>query len=128
MTEKSVEESNTSTEQVTEGCATATEPSNPLRSPPADRSVPELLRFGVINLDKPAGPSAHQVSTWVRDMVNDALSTLDPEGATIDGVAHAGTLDPKVTGCLPMLTGVGTRMARVYLEGRKQYVAGVFWG
>ena len=34
----------------------------PLRSPPEERSVPELLRFGVVNLDKPAGPSSHQLS------------------------------------------------------------------
>ena len=95
----------------------------PLRSPPEERSVPELLRFGVVNLDKPAGPSSHQLSAWVRDAINDALATLDPNGPGIDGVAHAGTLDPKVTGCLPTLTGTATRAAQVFLEGRKEYVS-----
>ena len=95
----------------------------PLRSPPAERTVPELLRFGVVNLDKPAGPSSHQVSAWMRDAINDALSALDPEGEPIDGVAHSGTLDPKVTGCLPALTGTATRAAQVFLEGRKEYIA-----
>ncbi|WP_049982056.1 RNA-guided pseudouridylation complex pseudouridine synthase subunit Cbf5 [Halorubrum sp. BV1] len=95
----------------------------PLRSPPEERRIPELLRFGVLNLDKPAGPSSHQVSAWMRDAINDTLSTLDPEGEPIDGVAHAGTLDPKVTGCLPALTGTATRAAQVFLEGRKEYVA-----
>ena len=71
---------------------------DPLRAPPGERSVPELLRFGVVNVDKPAGPSSHQLSAWVRDAINDALAALAPEGEPIDGVAHAGTLDPKVTG------------------------------
>ena len=96
---------------------------DPLRPPPSDRSVPELLRFGVVNVDKPAGPSSHQLSGWVRDAINDTLSTLDPDGPRIDGVAHAGTLDPKVTGCLPTLTGTATRAAQVFLEGTKAYVS-----
>ena len=95
----------------------------PLRPPPSERSVPELLRFGVVNVDKPAGPSSHQLSAWVRDAINDTLGTLDPDGPRIDGVAHAGTLDPKVTGCLPTLTGTATRAAQVFLEGSKEYVS-----
>jgi len=96
---------------------------DPLRAPPGERSVPELLRFGVVNVDKPAGPSSHQLSAWVRDAINDALAALDPEGEPIAGVAHAGTLDPKVTGCLPTLTGDATRAAQVFLEGSKEYVS-----
>ncbi|MFC6737333.1 RNA-guided pseudouridylation complex pseudouridine synthase subunit Cbf5, partial [Halolamina salina] len=41
---------------------------DPLRDPPGERSVEALLSFGVVNLDKPAGPSAHQVAAWVRDL------------------------------------------------------------
>ncbi|MFB6141088.1 MAG: RNA-guided pseudouridylation complex pseudouridine synthase subunit Cbf5 [Halosimplex sp.] len=82
-----------------------------LRGPPDERSVGELLEFGVVNLDKPPGPSAHQVAAWVRDM------------AGVDRAAHAGTLDPKVTGCLPMLLGDATRMAQVFDDSVKEYVA-----
>ncbi len=82
-----------------------------LRGPPGERSVEELLSFGVVNLDKPPGPSAHQVSAWARDL------------ADVDRAAHAGTLDPKVTGCLPILLGDATRLAQVFLEGTKEYVA-----
>ena len=82
-----------------------------MRPAPEQRSVEDLLRFGVVNLDKPAGPSAHQVSAWVRDL------------AGVERAAHAGTLDPKVTGCLPVLLGDATRLAQVFLEGRKEYVA-----
>ncbi|WEL18401.1 Pseudouridine synthase [Halorhabdus sp. SVX81] len=82
-----------------------------LRGPPADRSPAELLSFGVLNLDKPPGPSAHQVAAWVRDL------------ATVERAAHAGTLDPKVTGCLPMLLGDATRMAQVFDDSDKAYIA-----
>jgi len=84
---------------------------SPLRAPPGERSVEDLLRFGVVNLDKPAGPSAHQVAAWVRDLAN------------LERAAHAGTLDPKVTGCLPSLLGDATRLAPVFLEGAKEYIA-----
>lgn len=81
------------------------------RGPPANRDPETLLEFGVINLDKPAGPSAHQVAAWVRDM------------AEVEQAAHAGTLDPKVTGCLPILTGTATRAAQIFDDSRKRYVA-----
>ena len=82
-----------------------------LRGPPDDRSPTALLEFGVLNLDKPPGPSAHQVAAWVRDL------------AAVEQAAHAGTLDPKVTGCLPMLLGDATRMAQVFDDSKKEYIA-----
>ncbi|WP_336359883.1 RNA-guided pseudouridylation complex pseudouridine synthase subunit Cbf5 [Haladaptatus sp. ZSTT2] len=81
------------------------------RGPPEERRPTDRLQFGVINLDKQPGPSAHQVTGWVRDL------------AGVEQAAHAGTLDPKVTGCLPILLGDATRMAQVFLEGEKEYVA-----
>ena len=106
---------------------------DPLRPPPDDRTPAELLSFGVVNLDKPAGPSAHQVAGWGRDLASDAIDDIaldDADGGdtaadspTVDRAAHAGTLDPKVTGCLPLLLGDATRLAQVFLEGRKEYVA-----
>ncbi|MGM0398694.1 MAG: RNA-guided pseudouridylation complex pseudouridine synthase subunit Cbf5 [Halobacteriota archaeon] len=83
----------------------------PLRVAPDDRDPEALLEFGVLNLDKPPGPSAHQVSAWIRDSVG------------VEKAAHAGTLDPKVTGCLPVLLGAGTRLVPALLEGAKSYVA-----
>jgi H/ACA ribonucleoprotein complex subunit 4 len=81
-----------------------------LRDPPGERSVADLLAFGVVNLDKPPGPSAHQVAAWLRDMTG------------VDGAAHAGTLDPKVTGCLPVLLGTATRAAMALRDAQKEYV------
>ena len=82
-----------------------------MRGSPSERTSATDRSFGVVNLDKPPGPSAHQVTGWVRDLVG------------VDRAAHAGTLDPKVTGCLPILLGDATRMAQVFLEGDKEYVA-----
>ncbi len=82
-----------------------------MRPAPAERSPADLLAFGVVNLDKPPGPSAHQVAGWLRDL------------AGVDRAAHAGTLDPKVTGCLPVLTGDAVRAARVFDDADKTYVA-----
>ncbi|GAB3412602.1 RNA-guided pseudouridylation complex pseudouridine synthase subunit Cbf5 [Haloparvum alkalitolerans] len=113
----------TDTDDVDATPATGGADGDPLRAAPAERSPAALLRFGVVNLDKPAGPSSHQVSAWVKRLINEALADLDPEGPRIDGVAHSGTLDPKVTGCLPTLTGTATRAAQVFLEGTKEYVS-----
>lgn len=80
------------------------------RSPPSNRSLEARRKFGVVNIDKPPGPSAHQVVAWVKDI-------LDVERA-----GHAGTLDPKVTGCLPILLGDATRLAQALVTGWKEYV------
>lgn len=83
----------------------------PLRTPPTERDIKELLTFGVVNLDKPAGPTSHQVSTWVCGLTG------------VDRSGHAGTLDPEVTGCLPVLLGDATRTATALTAGDKVYVA-----
>ena len=80
-----------------------------LREPPEDRSISELMSFGVINVDKPIGPSSHQISAWVREIVE------------VGKTAHSGPLDPKVTGCLPILLGDATRLSKLLL-GKKEYV------
>jgi len=82
-----------------------------LRDAPENRSPSELLSFGVVNLDKPAGPSAHQVAAWVRDL------------AGVEKAAHAGTLDPKVTGCLPTLLGTAPRAVPALQRVAKTYIA-----
>lgn len=91
-----------------------------LRDPPADRSIESLLTFGVCNLDKPPGPTSHQVADWLKRLVNDAAGGDQP---LLDRVAHTGTLDPKVTGSLPALFGDATRLAQVFADSRKEYVA-----
>jgi H/ACA ribonucleoprotein complex subunit 4 len=78
---------------------------------PYARPINEHLRLGVINLDKPAGPTSHQVVAWLK-------TALDIEKA-----GHGGTLDPNVTGVLPVALLDATRVVRTLLEAPKEYVA-----
>ena len=77
---------------------------------PAERTVAELLRDGVVVIDKPSGPTSHQVTTWAKDIVGAAKS------------AHGGTLDPRVTGVLPVGFGGSVRAMDVLHHGTKAYV------
>ncbi|MFW9843783.1 MAG: RNA-guided pseudouridylation complex pseudouridine synthase subunit Cbf5 [Candidatus Thorarchaeota archaeon] len=69
-----------------------------------------LLENGVIALDKPAGPTSHEVATWVRKILN------------VDRVGHGGTLDPGVTGVLPTGVGNATKAMQALLHAGKEYV------
>jgi tRNA pseudouridine55 synthase len=71
---------------------------------------------GVLVVDKPAGPTSHDVV----DDVRRALSTRR--------VGHTGTLDPFATGVLPVCVGRATRLARFLAEGVKEYAATVRLG
>jgi len=79
-------------------------------SEPQQRSISELVRNGCIIVDKPSGPTSHQVVAWIRDI-------LDLEKA-----GHGGTLDPSVTGILPTAVGDATRALQVLLCAGKEYV------
>lgn len=77
---------------------------------PEDMGVNELLNNGFINLDKPSGPTSHQVDSWIKEILN------------VDKVGHGGTLDPRVTGVLPIAIGEATRALQVLLLAGKEYV------
>lgn len=77
---------------------------------PSDRTVGELLRGGVIILDKPSGPTSHQATAWARDALH------------LDKVGHGGTLDPYVSGVLPLTTGKAVRLTDVVLSSDKEYI------
>ena len=77
---------------------------------PSDRTVGELLQAGVIALDKPRGPTSHQVTAWVRDALH------------VDKVGHGGTLDPYVSGVLPICLGKAVRLTDIVLSSDKEYI------
>lgn len=77
---------------------------------PSNRSVGELLKGGVIILDKPSGPTSHQATAWVRDALK------------ADKVGHGGTLDPYVSGVLPITLGKATRLTDIVLSSDKEYI------
>ena len=77
---------------------------------PEDRSIDELVRDGVVVIDKPAGPTSHQVTSWVCDIFG------------TNKAAHGGTLDPRVTGVLPVGLGSSVRAMDALHYGTKAYV------
>lgn len=72
--------------------------------------IQQLLDCCFINIDKPPGPTSHQVSDMVKQLV----------GAKKAG--HSGTLDPKVTGCLPIGIGKASKLNFLTLSAGKEYV------
>lgn len=77
---------------------------------PSERSIEELLQNGLINLDKPSGPTSHQVDSWIKNILN------------IEKVGHSGTLDPNATGVLPIGLGNAAKALSVLLLASKEYV------
>lgn len=75
----------------------------------SERPIDELLEYGIILLDKPSGPTSHEVASWVKKMLS------------IKKTGHSGTLDPGATGLLPMGLGEGTKALSVLLMGPKEY-------
>eukprot|EP00953_Heterococcus_sp_UTEX-ZZ885_P008633 5168-Heterococcus_DN1.PRE.1 len=78
---------------------------------PLKRELKEYIRYGVINLDKPANPSSHEVVAWIKRILR------------VDKTGHSGTLDPKVTGCLIVCIDRATRLVKAQQSAGKEYVA-----
>lgn len=79
------------------------------REPERPGSTPLWHGAGIIVIDKPRGPSSHQVAAWVGKMLGCQ-------------VGHAGTLDPQVSGVLLVMLGNAVRLAPLLLKHDKEYV------
>jgi len=77
---------------------------------PTERPAEDYIKFGVINLDKPSGPSSHEVTAWTKRLLN------------LGHAGHGGTLDPKVTGVLPITLEEATKIVQALLLSGKEYV------
>ncbi|CEG00929.1 Pseudouridine synthase/archaeosine transglycosylase [Ostreococcus tauri] len=82
----------------------------PCGSSPITRPLAEYLRYGVINLDKPANPSSHEVVAWLKRILR------------VEKTGHSGTLDPKVTGSLIVCIDRATRLVKSQQGAGKEYV------
>jgi len=71
---------------------------------------------GLLVVDKPAGPTSHDVVARVRRLLGERR------------VGHTGTLDPGATGVLPLVVGRATRLARFLTACDKTYEASVRLG
>jgi tRNA pseudouridine55 synthase len=67
--------------------------------------------LGVVNLDKPVGPTSHDMVDLVRRL------------SGMRRIGHAGTLDPLASGLLPILIGAATRFSDDLTGGPKRYEA-----
>ena len=79
----------------------------------SQKNIKELLEFGIINIDKPSGPTSFDVSDFVR-------KTLKPFG--LRKTSHFGTLDPQVTGVLPIALNRACKLTGFFLGEDKEYV------
>jgi H/ACA ribonucleoprotein complex subunit 4 len=82
----------------------------PCGSSPLKRSIKEYLKYGMMNLDKPANPSSHEVVAWVKRILR------------VEKTGHSGTLDPAVTGCLIICIERATRLVKSQQGAGKEYV------
>lgn len=80
-------------------------------TPPGERTVEQLLDYGLVLLDKPPGPTSHEAAAWARRLLG------------IEKAGHSGTLDPQVSGVLPLGLGEATKALGVLLLGTKEYHA-----
>jgi len=79
---------------------------------PSDRLFPD----GLIVIDKPAGPTSHDVVAVMRRRVRGQK------------VGHTGTLDPLASGVLPLVIGKATRLAQFLSSAEKEYEADIELG
>jgi tRNA pseudouridine55 synthase len=77
-------------------------------------SVADRIREGAFLLvDKPRGPSSHQVAAWARDLLG------------VDRAGHAGTLDPHVSGLLWVGVGPALKLLPLLLDFPKRYIGDI---
>jgi predicted rRNA pseudouridine synthase len=68
----------------------------------------DQMQSGILVVDKPRGPSSHQVTAWVGRMLDLPAS-------------HSGTLDPQVSGVLVVMLGRAMRLAPILMQQDKEY-------
>lgn len=74
------------------------------------KEIKKLLEFSILNIDKPSGPTSFNISDFVRKTLN------------LRKTSHFGTLDPKVTGVLPIALNRACKLTGFFLGEDKEYV------
>jgi H/ACA ribonucleoprotein complex subunit 4 len=77
---------------------------------PMERLPEQFIKYGLINLDKPPGPTSHEVAAWTKRILK------------LQCIGHGGTLDPKVTGVLPITLEDATKIVQALLYSGKEYI------
>ncbi len=75
-----------------------------------DKSTRELIELGIININNPSGPTSFQVSDYIKSKLK------------LNKTSHLGTLDPAVSGVLPVALGRACKLATYLMGSRKKYI------
>lgn len=81
---------------------------------PGARLIEEYIKNGIVVLDKPAGPTSHQIDRWVKEILG------------IKKCSHGGTLDPRVSGILVIALENSTKLMPILLSSKKEYVGVIY--
>ena len=77
---------------------------------PDERPTSDILNYGIVSIDKPSGPTSHQIADYAKRILG------------ITKAGHSGTLDPAVTGLLVVALGRATKASGLLLTAGKEYV------
>ena len=75
-----------------------------------EKPIEELIKFGVLNIDKPSNCTSFDVVNLVRRSLG------------LDKAGHLGTLDPQVTGVLPIVLGKACKIQEYFMHRDKTYI------
>jgi len=73
----------------------------------------KLLEFGILNIDKSSGPTSFNISDFIRKKMTNL---------GVRKTSHFGTLDPKVTGVLPIALNRACKLTGYFLGHDKEYI------
>ena len=77
---------------------------------PENRPIEQYMRNGIIVLDKWSGPTSHDATEFIRKKLG------------MDKAGHAGTLDPAVTGVLPITLENSCKLVSILQRVDKEYI------
>jgi len=78
---------------------------------PHKRPIDMYIKYGFVVLDKPRGPTSHEAVAWLKRLLG------------LRKAGHAGTLDPGVSGVLPVALEESTKALQAISQSVKEYVA-----
>ena len=82
---------------------------------PRDRGIKELLKYGIIVIDKPVGFNPHKLPEYIKHYLN------------LGKVGHAGTLDPNVSGVMIIGLSSATRTLDYFTAKHKTYIGTLYF-
>ncbi len=75
-----------------------------------NKTIKELFEFSIINIDKPSGPTSFQIDEKIKNWLG------------LRKTSHFGTLDPKVTGVLPVALNRACKLSDYFMHRDKTYI------